>query len=51
MDGCNAHVGQGFDYHYHGDPFGSKCMYDNLDYVFPAAHPPLIGFSLDGFSI
>ena len=51
MDGCNAHVGQGFDYHYHGDPFGSKCMYDNLDYAFPAAHPPLIGFSLDGFSI
>ena len=23
MDACNAHVGKGFDYHYHGDPSGA----------------------------
>ncbi len=21
VDTCNAHAGQGFDYHYHGDPY------------------------------
>ena len=21
IDKCNAHAGQGFDYHYHGDPY------------------------------
>ena len=56
MDGCNAHVGQGFDYHYHGDPFGSTitnttCVYSINDYATTLAHPPLIGYSLDGFKL
>ncbi len=48
MDGCNAHAGKGFDYHYHGDPFhatSGKCMYSTSDYSGPTVHPPLIGFS------
>jgi hypothetical protein len=48
LDGCNAHIGIGFDYHYHGDPF--KCMYSNNDYSFPAAHPPL-GIGMDELKI
>ena len=56
MDGCNAHVGQGFDYHYHGDPFGggdpsNTCLYSASNYSSPTAHPPLIGISMDGYSI
>lgn len=51
MDACNAHVGQGFDYHYHGDPYGSNCMYSSSDYASTTAHPPLIGFGMDGFKI
>jgi hypothetical protein len=56
MDGCNAHVGQGFDYHYHGDPYGggtpnNECLYSASNYSSPSAHPPLIGISMDGYSI
>ena len=54
MDGCNAHVGQGFDYHYHGDPFGGNsttCLYSAKNYTSVDAHPPFIGYSLDGFPI
>ena len=52
MDKCNAHVGQGFDYHYHGDPYSNSpgtCMYSPSDYTSTVSHPPLIGFSADGF--
>ena len=52
MDKCNAHVGQGFDYHYHGDPYSNSpgtCMYSPSDYASTVSHPPLIGFSADGF--
>jgi len=38
-DICNAHCGQGFDYHYHGDPFGPSCMYSASDYSSTTAHP------------
>ena len=55
MDGCNAHAGQGFDYHYHGDPFHSTsgvCMYSTSDYTGgTTGHPPLIGLGRDGFPI
>ncbi|KAG2449608.1 hypothetical protein HYH02_005141 [Chlamydomonas schloesseri] len=47
IDKCNAHVGQGFDYHYHGDPFGPSCLYNTSSYG-TNTHPPLIGFGLDG---
>lgn len=36
----------GFDYHYHGDPFGDNCMYSAKDYSSTTAHPPLIGYGL-----
>ncbi len=55
MDGCNAHAGKGFDYHYHGDPFhatAGKCMYSTSDYTGGnTGHPPIIGFSRDGYLI
>jgi len=53
VDRCNAHSGKGEDYHYHGDPFGTKCLYSEADYgATPATtHPPMIGFSLDGYLI
>ena len=54
MDGCNAHVGQGFDDHYHGDPSGGNsttCLYSAKNYTSVDAHPPFIGYSLDGFPI
>lgn len=56
MDICNAHVGQGFDYHYHGDPFGNSssynCMYSADDYSSDETeHPPLTGWGADGFSV
>lgn len=51
VDGCNTHAGQGHDYHYHGDPFGSNCMYSASDYSSTTAHPPVIGYALDGFQI
>ena len=38
VDYCNAHSGRGEDYHYHGDPFGTKCAYDQSDYS--GSHPP-----------
>jgi len=47
LDKCSAHAGQGFDYHYHGDPFSNtkgKCMYSPADYPDPVlGHPPQIG--------
>ena len=43
---CNTHAGQGFDYHYHGDPFGTNCMYSASDYTATTDHPPLIGYGL-----
>lgn len=51
VDKCNAHAGQGFDYHYHGDPFGPQCMYSASDYTSTSVHPPLIGYGADGFPI
>lgn len=54
MDGCNAHAGKGFDYHYHGDPFNANtgwCMYSTADYNGTTAHPPMIGFGRDGYLI
>ena len=51
MDQCNTHAGQGFDYHYHGDPFGTNCMYSVADYNSTTSHPPQIGYGLDGFPI
>jgi len=58
VDQCNEHVGQGGGApHLHGDPFGSKCLYDSTKYVNTAgtqdtsAHPPVIGFSMDGPTI
>lgn len=30
IDRCNAHSGKGDDYHYHGDPFGSKVRVKGL---------------------
>lgn len=49
IDRCNAHSGKGDDYHYHGDPYGEKCLYSESDYT--TTHPPIIGFSLDGYLI
>ena len=42
--------------HLHGDPFHSTdgtCLYGpaNLNYTSDSAHPPLWGFSLDGYNI
>eukprot|EP00930_Biecheleria_cincta_P084411 TRINITY_DN7388_c0_g1_i4.p1 TRINITY_DN7388_c0_g1~~TRINITY_DN7388_c0_g1_i4.p1 ORF type:complete len:748 (-),score=72.78 TRINITY_DN7388_c0_g1_i4:152-2284(-) len=51
VDRCNAHSGKGEDYHYHGDPFGSKCLYSEANYGSSTDHPPLIAFSLDGFLV
>ena len=50
VDRCNAHSGKGNDYHYHGDPYGTKCLYDDEDYS-NTTHPPVIGFALDGYTI
>jgi len=52
-DKCTAHAGQGFDYHYHGDPFSNiagRCLYSPADYD-STGHPPLIAFSLDGYNV
>ena len=51
VDQCNAHAGKGFDYHYHGDPFGPQCLYSCADYSSLAAHPPLIAYGADGFPV
>jgi hypothetical protein len=49
VDSCNEHVGMGGGSpHYHGDPYGPKCSYHDANYTSDTAHPPLIGFSLDG---
>ena len=51
-DFCNAHSGKGEDYHYHGDPFGTKCVYGPKDYPTKSTgHPPFMGMSLDGYPI
>jgi len=50
-DQCNAHAGKGFDYHYHGDPFGQNCMYDASMYPSGLNHPMIMGFALDGYLI
>ena len=50
LDACNGHVHSGRGYHYHGDPFGPDCLYSEEDYI-GVGHPPLIGWSLDGFAI
>merc|ERR1711998_699934 len=51
----NEHVGQGGGQpHLHGDPFSSTdgvCLYGPANYSSSTAHPPQIGWSLDGFSI
>ncbi|CAD7966229.1 unnamed protein product [Amoebophrya sp. A120] len=52
VDRCNAHSGKGEDYHYHGDPFGTKCLYTEADFTDATnGHPPLIGWSLDGYDV
>ena len=51
VDECNAHAGKGFDYHYHGDPFGPQCMYSCASYASLDAHPPMVGYGIDGFPI
>ena len=40
----------------HGDPFGSSatnttCLYSIKNYTSTLAHPPLIGYSMDGFPL
>jgi len=52
VDYCNEHVGQGGGVpHLHGDPFGPSCLYSASNYSSLSAHPPHIGYSLDGFLI
>ena len=29
-DACSSHAGKGGDYHYHGDPYGAYCMYNQV---------------------
>jgi hypothetical protein len=48
-DRCMAHVGKGFDYHYHGDPFGASCLYNEKNYT--GSHPAIIGWGSDGPAI
>jgi len=50
-DACSSHSGKGGDYHYHGDPYGAYCMYNQSDYGGPYEHPPIIGFAADGYVI
>jgi len=52
VDYCNEHVGQGGGIpHLHGDPFGPNCLYSARNYSSLSAHPPHIGYSLDGYLI
>lgn len=55
VDSCNEHVGQGGGApHLHGDPFHKtpgKCLYSAENYSSLEAHPPVIGWSLDGPTI
>jgi len=48
-ENCNAHKGKGADYHYHGDPYGTRCLYSSASVE--NNHPSLYGFSLDGVPI
>jgi hypothetical protein len=50
-DACSSHAGKGGDYHYHGDPYGAFCMYNQSHYGGPSEHPPIIGFAADGYVI
>jgi hypothetical protein len=49
LDYCNAHAGKGVDYHYHGDPFGDRCMYNINEYT--GNHPPKVGMGADGYPV
>jgi hypothetical protein len=52
QDGCSSHVGGGGGQpHHHGDPFGPTCLYSAASYASSTAHPPIIGFALDGYGI
>ena len=54
VSSCNEHVGQGGGAaHYHGDPYADDwdCLYGQKNYTSIDAHPPLIGFSYDGYLI
>ncbi len=52
VDSCNEHVGGGGGQpHLHGDPFGEWCLYSAKNYSSLDAHPPQIGWSLDGYPI
>lgn len=54
VDSCNEHVGQiGGAPHLHGDPFSKtgRCLYSPSDYSSIDAHPPIVGFALDGPTI
>jgi hypothetical protein len=52
VDGCNEHTGQGGGIpHLHGDSFGPMCLYSAANYSSIDAHPPHVGFSLDGYFI
>ena len=42
---CRAHAD------YHGDPFGPSCMYSCANYASLEAHPPLLGYGIDGVPI
>ena len=37
--------------HYHGDPFGSNCLYSCANYSTAASHPPLIAYGADGIPV
>ncbi|CAE7242175.1 unnamed protein product, partial [Symbiodinium natans] len=50
-DKCNAHVGRGGDYHYHGDPIGPNCVYTLDNYTGSDPHSLTIGYALDGYTI
>ena len=55
VDACNEHVGGGGGQpHLHGDPFHATdgvCLYGPGNYTSDWAHPPQIGWSLDGCAI
>lgn len=51
LNHCSEHSGAGCGIpHAHGDPFSSSnlCQYGPANYTDVNAHPPLLGFSLDG---
>ncbi len=54
VDSCNEHVGQGGGAaHFHGDPYADDwdCLYGSKNYTSTDSHPPVIGFSYDGYLI